>query len=408
MVWFEKNNVILVSYPQFAYNGWDFRNAYPTVFAMKKLIPLLVLVLVIVCVWYFAGTSSPSSNTQTSSVNMSGTQLAPTPALPGGATEAMGGGTAAGVNPDETEDDFEDEEDADLRTATEIYKNSDEALAAVKNGSKDYDDIILSQFTTPGEDCTWCDQFYKGIKDLIASADTKPEQKSYFAEILAISGRVENVSSLVDLIKGAKNPEEAQLYAEALELTVGKDDVVHYLGDQLKNKDQTLRESSVAAITNQGSRLSAELLYKFTVENGDPDGLYSQGIGLGELVPSEDTLPYLQELVQKRDQYSHLAVKSLLNSGLPGLRLVMDTLTNSKDPESDRALLKDAIDHVNYEEDIEEYLKNIVESSKQPSVVEFAKNILNDFAAQDAEAAEDALEDPAEEEAEAPMSKMPE
>jgi hypothetical protein len=372
---------------------------------MKKLLPLLVLIVVAGGIW-FSMSKSPGGTTQNSNSNTAnGGMLAPSPvpAIPNAT-----GGAAVGADAETAGTTGEEDEDMeiDTRLAPEVYKNADEALAAVKNGSKDYDDVILSQFTQPGEDCTWCETFYKSVKDLIGAPDTKPEEKSYYSEILAISGRVENVNALVDMIKNAKKPEEAQLYAEALELTVGKDDVVNYLAEQLKTKDQTLKESSVAAITNQGSRLAAEILYKNTVENGNPDGYYSQGIGLGELVPTEEALPYLQELMQKRDTYSHLAVKSLLNSGLPGLRLVMDTLTNSKDAEGDKALLKDAIDHVNYEEDVESYLKKIVETSQQPSVVNFARSILNDFATQEQdEDAGDAGD--AEEDGGAPMSRMP-
>lgn len=376
---------------------------------MKKLLPLLVLVVVGAGIWFMVQrTSSPANSGvasgpvgSVSNTGPGGSTTVPPVGLqsPSGTQAQNPDGSPADEDADESED-----EQGDTRLAPEIYKSADEALNAIKNAAKDYDDVVLSQFTQPGEDCTWCDTFYKGVKDLLAAPDVKPEQKSYYAEILAISGRVENVSALVDMIKNAKKPEEAQLYAEALELSVGKDDLVNFLAEQLKSKDQTLKESSLAAVTNQGSRLAAEVLYKHTTENGDPDGYYAQGIGLGEFVPTEETLPYLQELVQKHDQYSHLAVKALLNSGLPGLRLVMDTLTNSKDAEGDKQLLKDAIDHVNYEEETESYLKKLVETSKQPSVVEFAKNILNDFAVQDAQNQADNAED---ESTEAPMSRMP-
>ena len=90
-------------------------------------------------------------------------------------------------------------------------------------------DLILDQFTEPGQNCTWCNDFYGQLRDLIFSPDTKADQKSYFAEILAISGRVENVKTLVDAITSAKSQDEADSFAEALELTIGKDDVVKIL-----------------------------------------------------------------------------------------------------------------------------------------------------------------------------------
>jgi hypothetical protein len=188
---------------------------------------------------------------------------------------------------------------------------------------------------------------------------------------------------------------------------MGKDDVVEFLSEHMGASNESLREASVAAITNQGSRLAAEALYKNTVDRGDPDGYYSVGIGLAELVPSEETLPYLQELALKRDQYSHLAVKSLINGGQPGLQIVFDILNNSKDSEADKRLLQDAIDHVNYDEETEAFLKKTIETSKQTVAVEFAKSILEDFnaaAAEDANLADEELV--AEEEPTPMMSTM--
>jgi len=87
----------------------------------------------------------------------------------------------------------------------------------------------------------------------------------------------------------------------------------------------------------------------------------------------------------KRDQYSHLAVKALINGGQPGLQIVFDILNNSKDGEADRKLLQEAIDHVNYDEETEAFLKKTVETSKQGIAVDFAKQILDDFNANSVE-----------------------
>jgi len=189
---------------------------------------------------------------------------------------------------------------------------------------------------------------------------------------------------------------------------MGKDDVVEFLREHLDASNESLREASVAAVTNQGSRLAAEALYKNTVERGDPDGYYSVGIGLAELVPNEETLPYLQEIALNRDQYSHLAVKALINGGQPGLQIVFDILNNSKDGEADKKLLQEAIDHVNYDEETEAFLKKTVENSKQHVAVEFAKKILEDFntdATEDSELGEEEMI--VEEEPTPLMSSMP-
>jgi hypothetical protein len=364
---------------------------------MKKLIPLIVLVLVGGGIWFAMkrpGQTGPDGSSSQ-------------------APKVIPPSEVSGQQAGSTEDDLLDDEDGhehdmgDLRPAAEIYKNAEDALAAVKGGAIEYDDLVLTQFTMPGEDCTWCEQFYRSVKDMLAAPDLKAEQRSYYSEILAISGKVDNIALLVDAIKNAKKPEEAETIAEALELAQGKEDVVNFLAQHMKSDSQILRDASISAITNQGSRQAAELLYKEAVESGSADGHYEQGIGLGELVPSDDALPFLQEAMQKRDGFSHLAVKSLLNNGIGGLRIVMDVLTNSKNPEADRQMLKNAIDHVNYEEEIEVYAKKLVETSKQPLVLEFAKQILDDLAIQTEESDEVFEEEEEPAPGEGPMSKLP-
>lgn len=349
---------------------------------MKKIIPGLLIVLAVVGIGYSMMTSSSKS----------GTSSSPTPVKVAAAASPVGE-SSNGVGPgaptktaddvDEGEGDDADEEEA--KPASEVYKSASEAIEAVKKGAVDYDDILLEQFTTPGADCTWCPDFYKQVKDLLGSPDVKNDQKSYYAEILAISGRIDNVSSLIDSYKNATKPEDKELFSEAIELITGKDDMVQYLGKQLSTDNSDLKESIVAAITNQGSPLAIDTLYKAAVDSGDPDGYYAQGIGLGEVIPDDESLPKLQEMVQKRDQYSHLAVKSLLNSGIGGLRIVMDILATSSDPEADKRMLKDAKDHVNYEEEIETYLKQLSETSKSSLVKDFSKEILDDFNSQQEE-----------------------
>jgi len=341
---------------------------------MKKLLPLIILVLIVGGAWFFSrgSGSAPGSST--------GGPAGSAGVVGSGEGQADGGTTSGGAGTDGTRgDDAMFDGDGDTRPAAEMYKTLEDALRAVKDGAGQYDDIVLEQFTLPGEDCSWCPAFYASVKELLLDPATPQDQQSYYAEILAISGRVENLQTLADAVTNAPNKETADLYAEALELTVGGDEVVKFLGEQMGATNETLREAAVAGMTNQGSRLALELLYKNTVERGDPDGYYSLGIGLGESVPEEEALPYVQELALKRDQYSSLAVKSMINAGLPGLKLVFDMLTNSKDPEFDRGMLKDAVDHVNYDEETEAFLKKASESPNQPLVAEFAKQILEDF-----------------------------
>lgn len=347
---------------------------------MKNILPIVIFVAVVAGVLYFVmggGSSSDSASSGSSRTDMASTA---------GGEGASGGedgasdeerASLAGGQSEMGDEGLVDEE---VRSAAEVYKTADEAIEAVKKGSADYDDIILEQFQTPGEDCTWCDQFYASLRELMTAPDTNEDQRSYYGEILAISGKPSNIAALVDLAKGAKNPDDADPYLEAIELALGEDDLTKYLGSQLDTPNESLKESLLVAITNQGSRQAAELLIKETKASKDPDGFYSKGMGIGEFIPEEEAIPLLQDLVKKRDDIAPLAVKSLLNSGISGLRIVMDELANSKDLDGDRKMLQGAVDHVNYDDEVEQYLGKMKDSSN-PLQAEFAKKVLDDFQA---------------------------
>ncbi len=354
---------------------------------MKNILPAVVVVLVVgFAAWYF---TTNSANTDT---KMNATDKVASAGQSGGADSASNqitsGNSVEVSNPAaviEEEDEYED----DIKPAIEVYKNADDALVALKAASKTYDDSVLEQFSEPDPSCSWCEGLYGNLNKMILSPDVSADEKSFYAEVLAISGRVNNIKTLVEAIKASPKPEDADIYAEALELSLGKDDVTAYLGTQLTGANDTLRESLVAALTNQNSRMAAETLYKNTVERADADGYYSSGIGLGEFIPDEEALPFLQEALLKRDQYSHLAAKALLNSGVDGLRMVLDNLESSRDSDFDRKLLKDAVDHVNYDEEIEQLLKARLETAKQPAAREFIEESLKSFSSEDLDTDED-------------------
>lgn len=365
---------------------------------MKKILPVILLVVVAAALW-FALSSRDQGSSSVKTASTSTNQPKDPTDVRDGMINDIQSGRSQGLSPDD--EDGEDSETYDERNAIERYKTLDEALKAIKDGAVDYDDLVLDQFTELPQNCSWCDDFYKEVKGLLLSPETKSEQKSFYAEVLAISGRLENIKTLVDAIKGAANSDDADVYAEALELAVGKDDIVKYLGEQIDTGNDTLREASVAAITNQGSRLAVELLHDHTVKRGDPDGYYSVGIGLGEVVPEPDAYPVLQGLVTARDQYSHLATKSLLNAGLDGLKIVVDSLSNSPNPEFDSEMLKTAKDHVTFDDETMKYLEEVAGKSSNPAVQAFARETLDEFKQMEAESEQDEeLED------EAPFTPM--
>ncbi len=279
---------------------------------------------------------------------------------------------------------FIDEEGIEnIRPASTMYASADQALQAVLKGARDFDDSILEQFTEPGRDCSWCPEFYSLVQENLLNPSTPQDQKSYLAEVLAISGRTDNIQILVDSIKNAASPTDADIYAEALELSLGDDSITRVLGEQLVSTNDTLREASVAAITNQGTLLAAELLQKHIEQRNDPDAYYAVGIGPGEFIPEESALPFVQEQVAKRDQYSPMWAKALINTGIDGVRMLFDQLEISNSPASDTALLKDAIDHVNFEDGIKELTDQIIVSSRNSAAIDFAKQIQSELIAAD-------------------------
>lgn len=370
---------------------------------MKKVI-VVALVFVAAGVAWFSLNSKPGTQTNVAATATPSAQASPVAgAVPSpvasGSEELMNriasqkniAGNSSAETGEELEADME--EGLDTRPAVEVYKTAEEALDAVKRGAKEYDDVVLEQFTTPGDDCTWCKDFYGMVKNTLTSADTPQEQKSYFAEILAISGKADNVQNLVDSVKNAKSPDEADLFAEALELTVGKDDVTSLLGESMNSQNETLKEASIAAITNQGSRLAAELLVKNVIDRGDPDGYYSSGIGPGEVIPNPEAIPVYQELMQRHDQFSHLGVKALLNSGLGGLKMVFSELDSVNDAQAFKTMTKDFLDHVNYEEGLNEYVQDIAKNTKNPNLAQLAKQVNDEFANEGGEGTEGTTEE---------------
>jgi hypothetical protein len=323
---------------------------------MKHIIPILVFILVVGGVaWFVTKDKKPAQEAS---------------------KQFRVNETAVNLEKEDLEIDHDEEL---IKPATQLYQTADSALEAVKKGATNYDDVVLEEFTLPGEDCLWCEEFYSKIRSMMASPDITEDERSYYAELLAISGRPENLGALLNAARSAGNPDEANAYLEAIELTVGNDQVISFLGKELESADETLKESIIAAITNQGSRAAAEILIRESEKVANPDDYYNKGIGLGEFIPDKEAIPPLQELLRKRDpKLSGLAAKALANAGLDGLRIVFDELAVGKDEAADREMIKGLIDHINYDEETEAYLKQIVNKGT-PIQKELAQSALNDF-----------------------------
>lgn len=294
-------------------------------------------------------------------------------------TESMAGQESD----DELDDDFFDE---DIRPATEIYKTADEAFQSILRGVDDYDDIVIEQFAELDDSCTWCKSLYKQVSDRMLETDDLNE-KAYLAEILSITGKKDNIDTLLLAYNTSDNPDHQESYLEALEYTVGDEDLVQYLAEKVNTDDNNLKTSVLAAISNHGSPMAIETIYNETINSNDPEGFYDLGIGLGEIIPDAESLPVLEKLAKQNDQYSHLSVKALLNYGDQGLERVFALLEAAPDDNTAKLLLRDqeeALDHVSFDENTEAIVKSKLYSSSGV-VQEWAQLILDDMEFDDGE-----------------------
>jgi len=140
----------------------------------------------------------------------------------------------------------------DEQSVEETYRSARDAFDAVSTASKSYDNNMLEKFKLPGKECRWCEEFYSQVRGLLSSESMPLEERHYLALLLAESGRTENIEALIDAVLTATSTELKDLFTEALELTVGNDEVVRFLGTQLEMERET--ESRVASTLR--SRLS--------------------------------------------------------------------------------------------------------------------------------------------------------
>jgi hypothetical protein len=263
----------------------------------------------------------------------------------------------------------------DFKPASQRYSSAAQALEAVRKAAVDYDDIIIDEFSNIKE-CDWCEEFYGELAKMLNDQALGIDERAYYAEILAVSGNLDNIKSLVSSLEAATQTEDKEMFGEALEMSMGGDDMVEYLAAYLTSENSTLRESVVSALSNQGTRLAAETLYKDMVSGGGAaHDYYAQGTGLAEMVPDETTIPYLHELLIERAPKSDVVVKALINSGIDGLTSVFDALSTEKDNAKGKEYLKNAIDHVITDEQVVDFLTKASQNQDYP---DFLKEFAND------------------------------
>ncbi len=336
----------------------------------KFLIPTLFLAILL-GVW-FINSESPKKSTTT---QVSSDEEANTVSDGSSPQLTAGGQTEAAPETEYT-----------YKPASQRYQNAEQALEAIRKAAIDYDDMVIDEFSDL-KDCEWCEELYASLSTMLNDKSLGIDERAFYAEIMAVSGNLDNLRYLATLVENATAVEDKEMLGEALEMASGGDETVKLLTDFLGSSNATLRESVVSAISNQGTRLSAETLYNDLVSGGGAKAdYYSMGIGLAEMVPDQDAIHYLHELLNQRAPKSDQVVKALINSGIEGLTAVFDSLSSEQNETTGRELLKDAIDHVITEEAVVGLLTKASQDERYPQFLkDFANQALKEAQSEDIE-----------------------
>ncbi len=291
-----------------------------------------------------------------------------------------------------TDPDLENFYDEEILPATDVYPSAREAYDKIMASIKSYDDIVLEQFAgLNASNCTWCPELFASLKETMLGAKDE-DTKGYLAELLAITGDQGNIETILEAYKNGSESDQ-EIYLESLEMTAGDDSLVTFLDGKIEGAAEPLKESLIAAISNHGSLAAVESLYAQTKAKGDPNGYYDYGMGLGEVIPDAAALPTLIDIANQKDDYSHLAVKALLNYGDDGLREVFNIIGSSNDTGLNNRLLADAIDHVSFDEETGALLDEIIANNPNPDVQKFANEIKEEMAYEESDSEADLAEE---------------
>lgn len=265
-------------------------------------------------------------------------------------------------------------------SGSEAPATAEKAFNLLSQAAKNNDKSLLDEIGKLDPNCAFCDEFYKRSRQQLTSSELRSDERAIFASALARSGRSDNISQVVDLMESAGQHPELQdspsVYANALDETTLEAPVIDDISEGLNSENRYYREAIVSLLTQQGTKDAAERLYQHITEQGVKDGYYNSGMGIGKMYPQPDAIPYLEELARQRDQYSRLAIDALLNSGREGLDRVIALLGDSKDYQSDKSLLKNAVDHISRDPETLAYLKTLSKTAKQQAMREVAQQVL--------------------------------
>ena len=211
------------------------------------------------------------------------------------------------------------------------FTSGEQALNALRNGAIRGDPLTLQRFANLPRDTPWAEEFYRDVSAQLDDKKADPDDRQYAANVLAISGRAENIQALFDRVANAGSPEDISMLTSALAMANGGDEIVPLAVKELGSGNPNVQFSALTALTNQGSRAAAEALYAHALETGgSPESEKEDGTGLSMMLPDQEAVGFLSDVLRKEDRFSALAIGPLVNGGESGINAVFDVLQSTK------------------------------------------------------------------------------
>ncbi len=278
----------------------------------------------------------------------------------------------------ELDNQIADLELSQIKSSPQRFNSAEEAFKASKEAVEKYDIEFIESFTLP-VNCSWCNEFYNKIRNLLLTEELTSEAKNFYAELLAVSGNPSNLDFLLELYASLKTSSDKEFVRNALELIVANDEVLEWLGEKLNSvEDPALKESILAGITNQDSVKAIEILYDYLLKSPDPSSDDLKGLGLSEAVPPDEALGFLVEKFKASDsKYRKYIAAAILNNGLEGIKKFSDLLATDEG----KLLVSDfeyLSGHVVFDPEIEAYLTDVLNKGNDTQKL-FAKTVIDSF-----------------------------
>ncbi|NDC39113.1 MAG: hypothetical protein EBZ48_13885 [Proteobacteria bacterium] len=277
--------------------------------------------------------------------------------------------------------------DASTFASETIQDNARQAVEVLKEGARTGNKTLLKEIASLPKNCPGCSEFFLKTREAFSASDLSTDERIYLSSALAASGRADNQEFLYDQVRrAAADPSAAAVPPATLARQLERNqqggplagDVVDQVTNDLSSENPYLRDAAISLLTRQHSLQAAQSLYEYTVNNAARDGFYREGMGLGLMTPDPEAFPYLQDLVRKQDQYSHLALKALLNAGPNGITQAVSLLQEMQSSGPNRALIQGAVDHIPMYGPSLTYMKGL-QGSANPTVAELAQEVVREY-----------------------------